>query len=293
VDQLALFRPPDLLLSELHLDLGRMDLKTAHACLVQYENSWGAVGLTWEPPFLDFWTVNGPPADVDNGWSLWLKLQGTDFWPRMPLSVRLGFRTNYFQKILGLGEDDGKTRTANGISKGYVHFLAGRLDSALALLQKEVADWPDDPLPHLYLGNAQSLLNDTCAARANYREALLKGLKRDDYSGILDVDVRAFLAQAEATEWAVPEACINAVLPVARLRSRDSVGRFLQMHPWLTNTHSGPLPSPIRQFYACLVVSESRAVVPEDVLMKARLHMKFLNGRLHKVHMETLDGKRA
>jgi len=133
---MALFRPPHMLLAELHLDLGRMDLKCAHACLVEYENSWRGIGLTWEPSFLDFWTVNGPPGDLDDGWSLWLKLQGTDFWPTVPLSVRLGFRTNYFQRVLVLPQDEREVRTPKGISKGYVHFLAGRLDSALPLLQR-------------------------------------------------------------------------------------------------------------------------------------------------------------
>ncbi len=281
-----------MLLSELHLNLGRMELKTARGCLVEYENAWGDVGLTWEPPFLDFWTVNGPPGDPEGGWSLWLKLQRTDFWPKVPLSVRLGFRTNYFQRILGLVEDDGETRTSNGISKGYLHFLAGRLDSALALLHREVTQWVDDPLPHLYLGNAQYLLNDTSAARVNYRDALLKALKEDHYPEILDVDVRTFLAEAEASEWVVIEGCVIAVLPVAHLRSADSVARFLEKHPWLTNADSCPPPSPIHQFYACLVISEGRAIAPEDVVMKARLRMKFLNGRLHKLHMDTLDSKR-
>ncbi len=291
MDQLALFRPPDMLLGELHLSLSRIELKTAHGCLVEYENAWGDVGLTWEPPFLDFWTVSGPPGDLDGGWSRWLRLQRTDFWPKVPLSIRLGFRTNYFQMILGLAEDHGETRTSNGISKGYLHFLAGRLDSSLALLQREVMERVDDPLPHLYLGNAQYLLNDTWAARANYRDALLKALKEDDYAEILDIDIRTFLAEVEASEWAVIEGCILAVLPVAHLRSADSVARFLEKHPWLRNTGSCPLPSPIRQFYACLVISESRAMVDEDMLMKARLHMKFLNGRAHRLHMDRLDQK--
>ncbi len=290
MDQLALFRPPDMLLSELHLNLAHMELKTAHGCLIEYERAWGDVGLTWEPPFLDFWRVNGPPGDLDGGWALWLRLQRTDFWPKVPLSVRLGFRTHYFPMILGLAEDDGEARTSNGISKGYLHFLAGRLDSALVLLQREATQWVDDPLPHLHLGNAQYLLNDISVARANYRDALLAALRQEDYAEILDVDVRTFLAEVEASEWAVIEGCILAVLPVAHLRSADSVARFFEKHPWLTSSDSPP-PSPIRQFYTCLVISESRAAVEEGTLMKARLHMKFLNGRLHKLHMETLDEK--
>ncbi len=269
-----------------------MDLKLAHACLAEYGNTWGDVGLTWEPPFLDFWTVNGWPLDADQGWDLWLKLQGTGFWPQIPLSVQLGFRTNYFQTILGLGQDNGEIRTPKGISRGYLHFLAGSLDSALGLLQREVKESNPDPLSYLYLGNTQFLLNDTCAARSNYREALVKGLKQAEYPEILDVDLRAFLAEVEATEWAVIEACIKGILPVARLRSADSARSFLEKHSWLRSTDSRPLPSPVSQFYACLVISESRAVVPEETLMKARLHMKFLNGRLHKLHMDSLDAKR-
>jgi hypothetical protein len=270
-----------------------MDLKAAHACLVAYVNSWGEVGLTWEPPFLDFWTVNGPPESLDDGWSLWQRLQGTEFWGNVPLSVRLGLRTKYFQTILTLAEDDGKTRTSKGMSKGYAHFLAGCLDSALVLLQREAVESPDDPVTHLHLGNARYLLNDIWSARAAYRDALLIPLKPQHYPEILDADVRAFLTEAEPGDWVAVEACIRAVLPVSHLRSQDSIARFLEKNSWLTNADSSPLPSPVRQFYACLVISESRAFLREDVVMKARLHMKFLHGRLHKLHMETLDSKRV
>lgn len=281
-----------MLLNQLHLELSRVDLKRAHACLIEYEKSWGTVGLTWEPGFLDFWTVNGPPAGLDEGWALWLKLQGTEFWPQVPLSVRLAFKIHYFQTVLDRVSEDAEIRTSNGISKGYLHFLAGRLDSSLALLKKEVADWEDDPLPHLYLGNTQYLLSDSCAARDNYRDALLKGLEKRSFPEILDADVREFLAEVEPGEWAVVEGCISGVFPVTHLRSAAAVTDFVEKHAWLSAADSGALPSPVRQFYACLVLSESRAFVPEDRLMKARLHMKFLNGRLHKQHMDTLDGKR-
>jgi len=291
VDQLALFRPPDLVLAELHLDLRRLDLKRAHGCLTEYQRSWNGVGLTWEPSFLDFLTLNGLPKDPEDGWSLWLKLQESAFWPNVPLSVRLGFQTHYFQMILDLAGDERKVTSENGISTGYLHFLAGRLDSGLALLQQEATESVDDPLPHLYLGNTQYLLNDTWEARASYRDALLKALKRDKFAEILDVEVRAFLAEVEASEWAVIEGCIKGVLPVAHVRSAGSVERFLERHTWFVTTDSCPLPSPIQQFYACLVLSESRPVVPEDSLMKARLHMKFLNSRLHKRHMEMLETK--
>ncbi len=291
MDQLTLFRPPELLLAELHSNVSHMNLKAARACQLEYENSWRGIGLTWEPSFLDFWTVNGLPGDPDEGWSLWLKLQQTDFWSKLPLSVRLGFQTNYFQKILDDARDVPETRSPEGISIGYLHFLAGRLDSGLALLQKEAAEAVDDPLPHLYLGNTQYLLTDAWEARASYRDALLRDLKRNKYPEILDVEVRAFLAEVEANEWAVIEACIRGVLPVTRVRSVSAVPGFLEKHSWLTTASSCPPPSPIRQFYACLVISESRTVFPEDALLKARLHMKFLNGRLHRPHMETLDTK--
>lgn len=280
-----------MLLTQLHTNLGHMQLKPAHDCLAEYERNWGDIGLTWEPALLDFLNLNGSPAGADQGWSVWLSLVKTEFWAKIPLSVQIAVRMNYFQMIVGLLEEDGQTTSPSGISKGRLHLLAGRLESALALLKREVSERADDPLPSLYLGNAQYLLSDTWAARASYRDALLRGLKCDHHAEILDGDLRAFLRETETTEWAVIEGCITGVLPTAHLRSANSTEAFLQKHGWLRNQDPCALPSPVRQFYDCLVVSESRSVVPEDLLMKARLHMKFLNGRLHKVHMDALDAK--
>ncbi|RPI28256.1 MAG: hypothetical protein EHM61_05715 [Acidobacteria bacterium] len=288
MNQLALFQPAHLLLAQLHSCLARMEIPQAISCLKEYEQCWGDIGLNWEFDFLRFWTGCGTPADLDQGWSLWQSLQREGFWPKVPLSVRLGVQTSYFQTLL-LGRDDTRSRTPGGRSVGYLYLLAGHLSSALETLSKEVEEF-GDPLPHLYRGNVYFLLGDAPAARASYRDSLLAGLQEADFREIVDDEVREALREAEDPAWAIIEACIQRLFPVTRLSS-DSMDAFLEANRWFTTSDDRKFPGPIHQFYACLVLSESRKVVPEDVVLKARLHMRFLSGRLHRRYMDSVETK--
>jgi hypothetical protein len=246
--------------------------------------------LIWEPPLLEFWLQNKIPHSLDQGWSVWQELTASDFWLEIPLSVQLATRTRYFEKLLAEGGREREiVRTEKGLSAGYLRLLAGKPGTALKLLEREAAEFMEDPAPLLHLGNAHLLLGDGYAARMKYRDALLTDLPESSYEDILDHEVRGFLKRADYPDWAVIEGCITGVFPVTRLRSRESMESLASMQSWFgaaADTESAP--SALQQFYACLVISENRKVAGEEILMKARLHMKFLHSKLHRLHMETL-----
>jgi hypothetical protein len=290
--QLQLFGPCELIRAELQTALLSLTILDALEKFEQYKATWGTLGLTWEPGLLQFWLEHEVPADLDQGAALWREFSERRSEAGLSPKLAEDVKRSFFGKLLDAADidpDTAPTRTESGVSLGMLHSLAGRLDTARALFERETRDYPGDPEPRLQLGNTLFRLGDHYVARMRYRDALLSGLSEDRQREIIDREAKLFLLQqAEYPEWAVIEGCILGIFPVRRLRSPEAVKEIGDLEQWVNPSDPDATPTAVEQFYACLVISCNRDVAPEADVMRARLHMKLLHPKLHRLHMESL-----
>ncbi|HSR68090.1 MAG TPA: hypothetical protein VLU25_09115 [Acidobacteriota bacterium] len=252
--------------------------------------------LDWEPQALKFLHQHPIPQDLDAGYRLWEKMQEEPFFSRLPDHSAREIRRNYFSRLLpSNGAAQEVLRSRQGLSMGYLMLLSGDAAQAAKLLEKELERFGETALLRLNLAHANWHCGRKQAARVHFRQALLLGWNRLDDESIPDATLLDALLDADDRDWAVIQACVERVLPIARYLSRDEfrASEAFQRRREVEENPPEDLAGQRLQFHCCLVISENRRWAEHDLLVKARRRMKDLHSRLHFLYMRSLESKPA
>ncbi len=292
--QLFLFDPQSDALKALQIALENLDPAQSSARLGDLRSQWPDCPLDWEEDLLALLPdLVAEPMEVEPAVARW-----ADF-AALPLTEKLGssrlnrLQSRFFLLVLDRNHlPSRRPRTAEGRSVGWLCWKAGRLADAKKLLTQEIQRHGDAPSTRLCLGNCHFANGDPAAARINYREALLMG-GAIDLEELADRELAKFLASSrrELGEWSVIEACVEGVLPPARMTSREEMDQFLLRSS--PQSAGAPQPTPQRRFHRCLTISLNRHFTDSPTLLEARLTMRTLHPRLHARHMQLLEERQS
>ncbi|MFQ5928387.1 MAG: hypothetical protein ACE5MK_01720 [Acidobacteriota bacterium] len=230
--------------------------------------------------------------DLDMGCAVWGEFTSTLFFRRIPSNSAQQIKRNFFSRLLAANQLlFQELRTKKGKSIGYLNYLAGYFKRALRSLEKEIKFADNDPKVRLCMANCHFAQGNVLGARLNYREGLLKKLPPTSYREIEDTKVRTYLKNRSDDKWAVVEACIDKLLPVAPFQSAGEFREFLSKQPSIDSPLASDVQTeePVRHFYCCLVISENKRFAENDLLVRSRKLMKSLHPELHRVYMEKLE----
>jgi len=162
--------------------------------------------------------------------------------------------------------------------------------------QKEIQSYGDSWELRLRLGNCNWRAKCWAAARSNYRWAFLLGLPRrcwmnqvhdsepDTWArSIEDPDLIGILRTYEDPDWSFSEACLDRILPGARLPGREEFEKMILPLREKTDSMSGDA-----KFCLYWMISENKVYCSDELLREVRLGMKALNPRLHGRYMAGL-----
>lgn len=288
--QLDLFDSARQSIRALQMALERIDLGKAAKLLrrVIHRES-----LDWETAALDFLQHNRIPRDLDAGCRLWEEFRSAPFFPRIPRFSAQEIRKSFFSRLLAANASQRHLlTTAEGISIGWLYLQAGYPGRARRSLEKELSHHGESPRRRLDLAHANLQLGETTAARVHFREALLLGWDRLDAESIPDPELLRFLRGADDPDWAVVEACLEGMLPIARFASRQAFAASPYACQLEKDLYQAPPREPAdmqRHFHACLVASQNRRWLESDRLVQVRLRMKELHPRHYAAHMKSLE----
>lgn len=287
--QLNLFEAARMNHRALQMAIEKMDPRRAQDLLgrIPHQES-----LDWELDALRFLETSTTPRDLDTGWRAWLRLKEESWFNHAPRPSALEFRKSFLRRLLAACPAQRKLLvTPAGLSVGHLLLLAGCPRQARRRLERELASNGDFAETRLHLAHAFHAMSMTAPARAHFREALLAGWERLDAESIPDAALLKHLLGADDPDWAVIEACLEGVLPVARFSSLEECRRFFdeELQTALESAPPDDLVPRRRQFYLCLVVSANRRWADSQTLIRSRLRMKELHPRLHAAYMRSLE----
>ena len=170
-----------------------------------------------------------------------------------------------------------------GARQSTIYGSPGLASAVIRRYEQEMRQFGDGWELRLRLGDCNSRLGHSRAARSNYHWSFLLGLPEESWESIEDAEFLARLREAEDACWAYPEMCACGEIPSARFSSRREFEEFK------TRFAAVPTESDAAwRFSFYWIVSENKVFCTHRELLEARRQMKALNPRLHARNMHRL-----
>jgi tetratricopeptide (TPR) repeat protein len=312
-EQLSLFGDENTLFNTGVQRLLDMDFRGCLETLERYRKlfPWGQ-NVRQEMAMAEFWLeklnqakwTEIDSAEAERRYRLWLEFEEASgfSWPEE--SIEGQFQVRYFERLaddLAAGPK-AAPRLPGGTPLGLIHLLAGRPDSAIALLQAFIAVVPEDARAYGYLGDAYAARGDLRTARICYREAFVLEPGAVDVKRLRDPGLREILSDAPeeddgeppAIEWLPVRAQLSGIFERRVLRNMEEVQQWLQRYLDLVkaqgkNAQEALVP---RLFYHAMVLSDNASMlrfIKHVDLAEVRRMMKGSNPALFARHMRAVE----
>ena len=170
-----------------------------------------------------------------------------------------------------------------GARQSTIYGSPGLASAVIRRYEQEMRQFGEGWELRLRLGDCNSRLGHSRAARSNYHWSFLLGLPEESWESIEDAEFLARLREAEDACWAYPEMCACGEIPSARFSSRREFEEFKTRSAAVLTESDAP-----RRFSFYWVVSENKVFCTHRERLEARRQMKALNPRLHARNMHRL-----
>jgi tetratricopeptide (TPR) repeat protein len=312
-EQLSLFGDENTLFNQGIQRLLEMDFGGSLETLERYRKlfPWGQ-NVGQETATAGFWLerlneakwTEMDPAEAERRFRLWQEFEEAFGFPWPEESIERQFQARYFGRLadgLGAGPKQGP-RLPGGTPLGLIHLLAGRPDSAIALLQAFIAAVPEDARAYGYLGDAYAARGDLRTARICYREAFVLEPGAVDVKRLRDPALREMLSEAAgdddgeppAIEWLPVRAQLSGIFERRVLRNMEEVKQWLQRYLDLLKAQGKDARETLvpRLFYHAMVLSDNASMlrfIKQVDLAEVRRMMKRWNPALFARHMREVE----
>ena len=315
-EQLSLFGDEHTLFNLGIQRLLEMDFRGCLGTLQRYRKlfPWGQ-NVREETAIAEFWVeklnearwTEIDSAEAKRRFQLWLEFEEAFGFPWPEESVEGQWQVRYFGRLAdGLATDPKPgPRLPGRTAVGLIHLLAGRPDSAIALLQAFIAAVPEDARAYGYLGDAYARRGDFPTARICYREAFVLEPEAVEVKRLRDPGLREMLSEAAGDDdgeppalgWLPVRAQLSGIFERRVLRNMEEMKEWLQRYldrekEYRLGADETLVP---RLFYHAMVLSDNASMlrfIKQVDLAEVRRMMKGWNPAPFARHMREVERQR-